>query len=118
MKKTIIWVLSMVTMILLVACGNKKDERALSAFTDKYVTAGVEVDMEEKPIFQMVGAVDGVIFYMDEKKVAIYQYEDEKALEKAQKDFSSLVDTWPTNGKYLLESSNEKAIEIFNGVEK
>lgn len=114
MKKIMMLLLS--AALLLVACGgSKKDERSIDDFANAFIEQGVEVDMEEKPFFQMIGAMDGVIFYMDKDKVAIYQYDDEKTLEKAQKE-NELIKDWPVNGRFLLESNNEKALEIFSGV--
>ncbi len=118
MKRLLAVMLCIVALALAACGGSKKDERTISTFADAFTEQGAEVDLAEKPIFQMIGAKDGVIFYMDDKKVAIYEYEDAKALESAQKDNSGVVQEWPVNGKFLLESSNEKAIEIFNRVEQ
>lgn len=57
------------------------------------------------------------MFYLNDKVVKIYEYDSEKELEQAKKDFSDLMADWPTNGKFLLETSSEDAINIFNGVE-
>jgi len=106
----------LVCVLLLVAVGcSSGDTRSLDTFIKAYQDAGVEVDPEEKPIFTMVGAINGVIFYQDGSKVAIYEYESEKELEKA-KASNNLIKTWKSNGKFLLETDNEKAAEIFDSV--
>ena len=64
----------------------------------------------------MIGASDGVIFYIDNKVVKIYEYKDIKALSDTQKQYGELMETWTTNGKFILETSSEKATEIFAGV--
>lgn len=76
----------------------------------------MDIDKEEKPFFDMIGAVDGVIFYIENQKVAIYEYESAKKLEEVTKD-NALIKDWNSNGKFLLETDNQKAIEIFNSVE-
>ncbi|MGL5437529.1 MAG: hypothetical protein ACRDBO_19445 [Lachnospiraceae bacterium] len=118
MKKLFILMLSIIAMTQVACGGSKKDERTISTFANAFVEQSVDVNLEEKPFFQMVGAKDGVIFYMDDKKVAIYEYEDAKALGAAQKEYSGTVQGWPANGKFLMESSNEKAKEIFDGVKQ
>lgn len=118
MKKKIIMFFAVLTILTLVGCGgNKKDERMLSDFIQAYQEEGVEIDPEEKQQFQMIGASDGVIFYMDNQPVKIYEYGSLKDLEKAQKDFSDLVGEWPTNGKFLLETYSKEAEAVFAAVE-
>lgn len=78
-----------------------KEERTLQSFIDSFVAAGTEVDPEEKPMFQVIDAKDGVIFYMDGKKVAIYEYESELVLQEVVKDNTLFVD-WPE--KFKLKS--------------
>lgn len=111
-----ILILLMLSVLTLTACGSsQKDERTIQDFISVYTAEGIEVDAEEKPLFQLVTAGDGVIFHIEGDKVAIYEYEDAKALEKAKSEFDMMKE-WPVNGKFILESDNEKAIEIFNGV--
>jgi len=76
---------------------------------------GVEVDKEEKPLFTILGAVDGVIFYMDSNKVAIYEYSTEKALDD-EKTNDEMLNDWLSNGKFLLETNNQEAKDIFSSV--
>lgn len=101
---------------MLVGCGSdESDDRSLNDFISAYQSADVEVDPNEKPIFALIGATDGVIFYMDNKKVAIYEYESVKAKEDAIKNDNRLEQFTP-NGKFLLETSHEEAIQIFESV--
>lgn len=117
-KKLIISLLTMIAILALVGCGgSKKDERSLSDFIQAYQNEGVEVDPEKKQQFETVNASDGVIFYMDNKPVKIYEYKSLKDLEKAQKDFADMMEDWPTNGKFLLETKSEEAVAIFTTVE-
>lgn len=83
----------------------------IKVFTD----AGIEVDPSEQPLFQMIGAQNGVIFYMEDNKVVkIYEYKDADSLEEAVKQFEMAKD-WPANGRFLLETTSDKAKELFAG---
>lgn len=120
MKKIFISASLLIMMILFVGCSSETNQESSNITLENLIEAfeneGVEVDREEKPLFLMVEASDGVIFYMDEKKVAIYEYESPKALEDAKSN-NDLVKAWPSKGNFVIETSNEKALEIFNSVE-
>lgn len=117
MKKNVILavVLLVVSVSLLGCSGGKKDSRTLDDFIKAYTDQDIAVDKEERPLFSMIGASDGVIFKMDDKVVKIYSYKSVKDLEKAEKDFEIIKD-WPTNGRFLLETSSEEATNIFNDI--
>jgi len=91
------------------------DERSLSDFNQAYVDAGYTLEEQDQPAFDLIGAIDGTMFYVDNKVVKIYEYSSEKDLEDARKEFDIIAD-WPSNGRFLLETSNEKASEIFNSL--
>jgi len=117
MKKTI--VLSMLILSLavtLLGCSGKKDKRTMDDFIKAYTDKDIEVDKDNKQLFQLVGASDGVMFDFDDKVVKIYAYDSEKDLENAKKDYEIIKD-WDTNGRFLLETDSEDAIETFNNVE-
>lgn len=105
MKKIGILV-SVVLIILSVGCTSDNDI-TLSEYVDVYKNAGHGVDINEKPAYTFIDAIDGVIFYIDNKKVAIYEYESKKDLEAVDFKFDA------TNGRFGLETSNKEAIEIF-----
>jgi hypothetical protein len=112
MKKYIPILLALILLLSMAACSSgSKDERTLETFKTAYTQAGVVLENEDVPLFQMIGAKDGILFYTDGQKVAIYEFETEKAL----KD-STLIADWPANGRFALETSDEEAIAIFNGV--
>lgn len=117
MKKKIILLFTCLLFLICVACSNKKnDERTLTDFTKAYQDNGVEITGEDKPYFSMIGAEDGTLFYIDQSVVKIYMYSDEDALKKAQDDYSDVITGWDTNGKFLLETNNEQAKEIFKEI--
>lgn len=119
MKKIGIFVV-LVVVLAIVGCSSSAPEKsslAMSDFVSAFEKEGVEVDKDEKPMFEMIGAKDGVLFYVDGSKVAIYEYESEKALDD-QRSKNSLIKEWKNNGKFLLEAKNEKAIDIFTNLKK
>jgi hypothetical protein len=114
MKKYIAILPAFILILSISACtSGTKDERTLETFKNAYTEAGIVLENEDVPFFGMIGAKDGIIFYMNGQKVAIYEFETEKSM----KD-SELIANWPTNGRFALESSDEEAITIFNGVEE
>ncbi|EPR12209.1 hypothetical protein [Ruminiclostridium papyrosolvens] len=116
MKKLLTILMTLSLIIGITACtGGDKSTATLDTFIKSYTDAGVKVDAKEKPVFAMIGAKDGVIFYMDNEKTAIYEYSSEKELKKNKED-NNLIKDWPSNGRFLLETKNQKAIDIFNGV--
>ena len=92
-----------------------EDTRTLDTFRNAYKEAGIELINEGVPFFRLIGAKDGIIFYIDGRKVAIYEFARE-----AEQVFQGrrLFANWPTNGRFALETSNERAIEIFNNVSR
>lgn len=117
--KKILMGLILLSMVVVSACSNggdsNKDERTLQDFITAYTEAGVEVDPNEKPMFEAVKAKDGVIFYMDGSPVKIYEYESTGKLSDALKD--SGFSDWPTNGRFALETKKDEAVEVFKGVQ-
>lgn len=87
----------------------------MESFVKAFADEGITVDVSEKPLFTLIGAKDGVIFYINQQKVAIYEYESKKQLNEV---ISQLplpdIATWQTNGNFLLETQNELAAKIFN----
>lgn len=87
----------------------------LDLFVEAFTNEGIEIDKNEKPLFSMIGAKDGIIFYVENQPVKIYEFDSEKAMEEAEETLPAMKD-WGRNGLFLLETSNEKSKEIFNNV--
>lgn len=94
---------------------SSKSKLTIESFKQAYENEGITVDSNEKPLYDMIKAKDGVIFYQDQKPVKIYEFESENAIKEAKKN-NEFIKDWPENGNFVLETSNEKAIEIFNSV--
>ena len=106
-----------VLCLLLVGCSSPKEESNLTmdSFVKAFESEGIEVDIEKKPMFSMIGAKDGVIFYNDNQPVKIYEFENENAITKAEEALPA-VKEWERNGLFVLESSHDKSKEIFSSV--
>lgn len=90
----------------------------MADFIKTFADAGIKEDAEKKPFFTMIGAKNGVGFKTDENpkaKIVIYEYKSKKDLDQAEKEFVIMKD-WPINGLFVLESSEDKASEIFKNV--
>ena len=80
-----------------------------------YESTGLTIDKEEKPLYALVNAKDGVIFYIDDLPVKLYEFESEAAYDKGIGLFPILADM-PKKELIVLDTGNEKAIQIFNGI--
>ncbi len=122
-RKIAICLITVIMLVLCVGCNSNTggastettDERSLSDFNQAYVDAGYTLDRQSQPAFDLIGAIDGTMFYIDNKVVKIYEYASDKDLEDACKEYDIIADS-PSNGKFLLETSNEKATEVFNSL--
>ncbi|WP_455717584.1 hypothetical protein [Anaerosporobacter sp.] len=115
MKKSIV-LLMLVLVATLVGCGKTEeaDSRTLDDFVNAFKDQGYELEVDE-PMYSSINAEDGVIFYIDNSPVKIYQYKSSKELESAKKE-NDMMAEWLQNGKFLLETSSSEAEEIFKSV--
>lgn len=119
MKKFMFLITIVAVLVTLTACGSGSEEKSvtLHQMIKAYQDAGIEVNPEEKPMFQMVKANDGVIFYIDKDKVALYEYSSEKEASEAKEEYADIMKDWPQKGTLILESKNDQALQIFNSLE-
>ncbi|MGZ9583101.1 hypothetical protein [Paenibacillus marinisediminis] len=104
-------------VLALAACGGEKaDNRTMDVFVKAFQDAGYEVDAGEKPLFDMIGATDGFMFNADNKVVKVYEFKDVKSMNDAQKKNEQLMAKWSANGKFMLETTSEKAAEVFKAI--
>lgn len=104
---------SSITLEDIIQAFEASGEEVTTLNADGKVSEGI--DKDEKPQFTVIGANDGVIFYMDNGPVKIYEYKDKKELEKAKKE-NGLIADWDSNGKFLLETRSDKVKEIFASI--
>lgn len=117
MVKNITYVL--LICLFLVGCSSgasgTKSNLSMDSFIKAFESEGVEVDPDEKPMFSLIGAKDGIIVYNDGKPVKIYEFSSKKDIDKAEEELPAMKD-WERNGLFVLETSDEKSIEIFKNV--
>ncbi|NQX45348.1 hypothetical protein HQN87_08385 [Paenibacillus tritici] len=131
MKK--FWSGLLIVCLLLVFSGcsssNEADDLTMDKFIEAFNNSGEEIsstvpleenkgiDKNKKPKYEMIQANDGLIFYLGKNPVKIYEYETVEKLKKAKEKYSSIMEDWSINGRFVLETKNERAKEIFNSVE-
>ncbi|OMF05271.1 hypothetical protein BK129_14895 [Paenibacillus amylolyticus] len=118
MKKMLILSLILTISIVFVGCssGSSPDDGlTMENLTKAYTDAGAELK-EEKPLFSMIEAKDGVMVYLNNSPVKLYEYASASEIESFKKE-NELIKDWPSRGKFLLETSKQEAIDIFNKVE-
>ena len=91
------------------------DSPDLDDYIEKFTSEGIEIDKDEKPMFQLIAAEDGVMFYIDNEVVKIYQYASNKELKEGEERLPDMK-KWKRNGLVVIETSNSKALEIFDSV--
>lgn len=109
MKRMLI-VLLIVGILGMVGCGEKS--LTIEDVVAVYVEAGVAVDQSDKPLFSMIGAIDGVMFKMDEHNVKIYEFKDAATAEKMTESYDFII-----KGNIAAETYTDSAKEIFNSIE-
>ena len=111
--------LASLLLLALAACSRQEtDNRTLDHFTNAFKEAGLAIEEAGEPLFSEIGAAAGAAFNIGEETVKVYMYESEEALEKAQKDYASKLQGFERNGRFLLETTHEKATEIFKNLER
>ena len=118
-------VLILSIVILLAACGSTTppaDDRTIDHFFEAFEASFTLDDIfgdgeptVDTPFYGMIGAVDGILFYVGGSPISIYRYADVAALERAQSNFDFTAD-WPTNGRFLLEANNQDVIAFFENI--
>jgi len=107
-------------LFLLVGCENKTRPSdfgfTLSTAMRAFYDAGADINEDQRPLYELVNARDGAIFYLDNDLVRIYEFEDEKAYEKGVEDLT-ILGTFPKRELLVIETQSEKAIEIFQTAE-
>ena len=102
----------------------------LSSVIQAFQSAGFEVDPNERPLYQMLQASNGVIFYIDGMPVSIYEFYDEEYLATGLKLMDELREELievlgeenvspplVVNGLLAIETSNQQAIDLFVGLD-
>lgn len=118
MKKLLIISMSLLLTVIFAGCSSGStadDSLTMEKFTKSFTDAGAELQ-EEKPMFSMIKAKDGVMIYLDNSAVKIYEYSSESEIESAKKEYAVMKD-WPSKGKFVLEATKQEAKDIFEKVE-
>lgn len=108
--------------LMLVGCSSAEGESnegeskvSMDSFVKGFEAEGIVFDSKEKPMFSIIGAKDGVIFYNDDQPVKIYEFDSTEAIKKAEESMP-IVKDWEQNGLFLLETTHEESKEIFKTI--
>ena len=115
LKKTLL-IISIISL-LIVGCGKEKDSRTLDDFTNLYKEAGYEVEMSDKPMYQLIYAKDAVMFYIGDDVVKIYEYDTKENMEKISKEEDTVFSNMCVNGRFCMETTNDEYKSIFENYE-
>ena len=102
----------MLLIIVLTLLSSCKKEVTLEQVTDLMIEQGA-VLQEKKPIYPLIGAIDGVMLYYDKKPCKIYKFNDKEKMKKTLKDYPMFL----SKGMIVLEAYNDKLIDSFKNLE-
>jgi len=115
MKKFLMLV--MLLVVTLAGCSNETKEQevgfTLKSAVRAFENEGALIDLNKRPMYDLVNAKDGVIFYHDNELVKLYEFESEAAYEKGVEELS-ILGTFPKRELVVIETNSGKCIEIFN----
>lgn len=115
MKKVVAILLAAIFVLSLSACSETPSitiEDVTKAF--QQIDGNFAFDSEEKPYFEMIGAEDGWIGYINETQpVKVYRFADEKAYKDASESLATMKE-WPRVGNFVLECNDPTVQEAFN----
>ena len=118
MKKLLASILGVVLCLSLAACGGEASNLTIDDVTAAIQTVDPNFTFdEEKPLFQMIGAQDGWIGYVNDSPVKVYQY-DNDSYKEACDAWGELITSCPKKGDFVLDCSQEEVIAAFNNLEE
>lgn len=104
------------------ACSSPSPEDAftLQDAINVFEEEGHRVARNEQAPFHEINARDGVVFYINNDPVRIYEFSNERNFNRGARlvrdlgTFSQPLDNWPRIGLVVLETHNSDAIALFN----
>ena len=121
MKKTILVLLVFCCVLFSFAgCGEKAPDVKFDDIMAAIQTVDPEFafDSEEKPYFEMIGACDGWIGYIEGSPIKVYEFENQDQYDKALETYGGLIEEWPKAGNFVLECQNESVVTAFENLTK
>lgn len=116
MKKLCISLMAFCLCAAVAACG--ASEISIDDVTDAIQTVDSNFSWdEEKPYFEMIGAKDGWMGYLEgTTPVKVYEYENQKSYDEAVETFGGIMGDFPKNGNFVLECNDSAIIEAFESI--
>lgn len=92
----------------------------MSDVISRFEEEGLKIEIsEDKPLFQLIGAKDGIMLYIDNNLVKLYEYENEKKYKEALQDSTKdiyMLKSMPCKELIVLDTKYQKIIDIFNSL--
>jgi|GEM_PF-1002827 len=114
MKKLLLTIVLL--LIVISGCSNEFENTevgfTLRSAINAFENEGAEIDLSTKPMYELVNAKDGVLFYHDDELVKLYEFESEQAYEEGVEGLS-ILGTFPKRDLVVIETDSDRCIEIF-----
>ena len=114
-KKKILIIIFTILVASIILINKNSNNISMQDVILKFKESGINVKLEEKPYFSMIGAKDGEMFYLDNSPVKLYEFKDKKSYKQALKNFSTL-ENMPQKGLVVIDTNSSRALEIFNSL--
>ncbi|MBY9078309.1 hypothetical protein KIH86_17635 [Paenibacillus sp. HN-1] len=130
MKKFIMCLIA-VSMLAIAGCsssGNEASDLTMDKIIQAFNNSGEDVytgipsekkegvDINKKPQYAAIKAKDGIMFNLGLSSVKIYEYKSSDDLKKAMDKYGDIFEGDSIKGRFLLETNNERAKEIFKSI--
>ena len=113
MKKICAGILAAVIILFCFTGCGKGHETDLMDLSLYFQDQGITIEYESDPWYKSFHAVDAIAFKYEGQLVRVFEF---KTAEEAQNsDYKDYVDVVTVNKHFLLDSANEKIIEVFKG---
>lgn len=122
MKKMLSAIVLVILCFSLSACGTSEKDNSKNITIDDVTAAIQSVDSsfafdENKPFFEMIGAKDGWIGYVNDTTVVkVYQFDD-SSYKKAVDSYGEMLSEMPKVGDFVLECKNEDVKNAFENID-
>jgi hypothetical protein len=87
-------------------------EMTFEDIIEVYKAEGVEVDLEDKPLFNTYGSINAVVFYVERVPTYFYEY----ICEEMVSDCTEQMEFCRTFGRFAIKTYGDRAKEIFDSL--
>jgi len=96
--------------------GKSEISYSLSDVREALLSAHSEAVAQSVPDYAAYGAIDGFSLAIGDDGLSVYEYESVQALDRAKITYPNEAGLWVANGRFLLDTSIQSAIEAFQNI--